>query len=168
MNLYKGNYYATNDYYGAVGNPDADEDEDITDLENSDLTDVGGVPAADQPKYRELVRAKKLAMKAQYGKWSWKKPLVRGWRYYWKDFKRSGGLAQLKIEAKTPVTLPSLPTNTGGGSNGRGAGSYTPDAGAEMMGAMPEEKSNKVLIWSLVGVGGLIVLGTVGYFIFKK
>ena len=47
---------------------DSQDDQESVEFEDSDATDVGGVSDADMPTYRQLVRAKKLELKAQYGK----------------------------------------------------------------------------------------------------
>ncbi len=102
-------------FINASGDPDDDTGEPETTEPTSE--DESGVPAADLPKFRTLVRAKKLALKAQYGrghieiiKNKWGLPIgikrVRGWRYYWKRFKFNGGKAQLKLQAQTPVPIP--------------------------------------------------------------
>ena len=160
-------------YYGADGDSEASaegevetENEDYTDYENEETEVEGGVPQADLPRYRDLVRNKKLELKAQYGKahierttrevcvnvpytnWDsninckevcvkWNLRLecqerknkclggfiggtrrectnvphfswVSGWRKQWREFKRNGGLAQLKLQSKG--LLPSTPT----------------------------------------------------------
>ena len=113
-----------------------DGDEEMTEPEPDDIP--SDVPPADLQRFRTLVKNKKLALKAQYGKghfgtervrtgsvcikWNWKlqcverkdiyinKPVwIHGWRRKWKAFKQAGGLAQLKLEAKGIVP----PTGTG-------------------------------------------------------
>lgn len=150
------------------------EDEDNTDSEESDEE---GVDEQDLPKFRNLVRNKKLELKAQYGKTrivmkkkckkvklpkayterecksfctAWytltrdghhagdcknreevcvNVPKVRmveknvcikipkkqwGWRKRWREFKKNGGLAQLRLKAKglnpPPISSPSTTT----------------------------------------------------------
>jgi hypothetical protein len=150
------------------------EDEDSTD---SEFSDEEGVSEQDLPKFRSLVRNKKLELKAQYGKTrivmkkkcrkiklpkayterecksfcvAWytlnrdghragdckrreevcanipkirlveKNVCIRipkkqwGWRKRWRDFKRAGGLAQLKMQSKgltpPPIVVPSTST----------------------------------------------------------
>lgn len=155
------------------------EDEDNIEYENEESeyeASVGDdIPANELPKFRELVRNKKLELKSQYGKakisvfecgvkplnpdirypnvpciWdcsksknygkdccaknreqaqkraeqrdkiaAWEKCrtenkgiIVWGWRKRWRDFKRTGGLAQLRMQAKglTPIPTPSSST----------------------------------------------------------
>jgi len=138
------------------------ENEENTDYENEEVEVDGGVPQSDLPRYRDLVRNKKLELKSQYGKGYFSigecgiKPLppetilnmpclwdcskeknaskdcctfnanqaekranrrqqilnwencrainkgiwVWGWRKKWREFKRDGGLAQLKLQSK--------------------------------------------------------------------
>lgn len=102
--------------YSSVDGGDGDEDD--VEYENEEA-EVGGVESADLPRFRTLVRNKKLSFKATYGKghfkwgnWDNKKLTpntprwISGWRRKWRDFKHSGGLAQLKQQAKglAPVT----------------------------------------------------------------
>ncbi len=125
-------------------------DEEITDYEGEESEVSGGVPASDLPRFRDLVRAKKLELKAQYGKGhfknesyttnecknvpypcpTWKEPLkicykqvcinvpririvwVSGWRKRWREFKQSGGLAQLRQQAKGTAPLNTAPSTT--------------------------------------------------------
>src|ERR1700741_2932579 len=47
---------------------DSKDDQESTDFEESDLSDVGGINEADLPTYRQLVKSKKLELKAAYGK----------------------------------------------------------------------------------------------------
>ena len=140
-------------FYNAGGEEET-ENEDYTEYEGEEAeTDV---PQEDLPKFRVLVRNKKLELKAQYGKahfgtrrecknvpfpttcykqvcafgkcanvpypcmknrevcgnipvWVW------GWRKKWREFKRDGGLAQLKMQSKglAPIPTPDLtPTPT--------------------------------------------------------
>lgn len=114
-----------------------DGDEDMTEYEGEDL-EVGGVDSADLPRFRTLVKDKKLQLKAQYGKGYWvvterwktlgiwgpevgsrvniatatahprKTKWVPGWRKKWREFKQAGGLAQLKLQARGMAT-PTLP-----------------------------------------------------------
>jgi hypothetical protein len=109
-----------------------DGDEDSVEHENEEA-EVGGVESADLPRFRSLVREKKLSMKAQYGKGhyvvteTWRNsPSVgsavsvfvafahpkktkwqSGWRKQWKNFKQQGGLAQLKQQAKGLAPIPT-------------------------------------------------------------
>lgn len=106
------------------------EDEENVEYEETDSIEAGGVPEQDLPKFRQLVRAKKLDYRAKYGKAHFgkqqkctnvkypcptlKSPLkmctkkvcvdvpkfVSGWRKEWRKFKQQGGLAQLKQQAK--------------------------------------------------------------------
>ena len=157
-------------YYSADGE---DGDEEMTEYE-SEETEVGGVEQSDLPRFRDLVKGKKLELKAQYGKGrfdnqskterqcktiqvpqgyservcknvfgkqvcanvpkirmvgqevcvnvpSIKVVWIAGWRRRWNEFKRAGGLAQLKMQAKglapiveTPIVTetPTPPTPT--------------------------------------------------------
>lgn len=130
-----------------------DGDEDMTEYEG-EAGEVGGVPEADLPKFRTLVKNKKLELKDQYGKGYWvvterfkkkvcvvdceyyevgdrvgfltaqahwrKTKWVSGWRKKWREFKQSGGLANLKLQARgvipiqssTPTPPPMPPTTT--------------------------------------------------------
>lgn len=47
---------------------DSQDDQESVEFEDTDATEAGGVSDADMPTYRQLVRAKKLELKAQYGK----------------------------------------------------------------------------------------------------
>jgi len=130
-------------HYGADGEQEL-ENEEYTEYEN----EAFGFPEeefseTELPKFRHLVRAKKLEYKAQYGKahigsrrecknvpypstcykkvygvnvpypcsknkevciniptWVW------GWRKKWREFKQSGGLAQLKMQSKGMAPIP--------------------------------------------------------------
>ena len=109
-------------FINASGDPDDDTGEpDTTEPTSEDESDI---PATDLPKFRQLVRAKKLALKAQYGRgrleiiyrrvWGVNIPAgvrrIHGWRYYWKHYKFHGGMAQLKLQAQTPeIILPPPP-----------------------------------------------------------
>ena len=109
-------------FINASGDPDDDTGEPDTIEPTSE--DESGVPATDLPKFRQLVRAKKLALKAQYGRgrleiiyrrvWGVNVPAgvrrIHGWRYYWKHYKFHGGMAQLKLQAQTPdISSPPPP-----------------------------------------------------------
>jgi len=166
-------------FSSADGDEQEYEDEEYTEYENeeAEYESEGGddITAAELPKFRELVRNKKLELKAQYGKakisvfecgikplnpdlahpnvpciWdcskskhtnkdccaknrqqaqkradqrvriaNWEKcrsenkgVIVWGWRKRWRDFKRAGGLAQLRMLSKglTPPSNPLLDT----------------------------------------------------------
>lgn len=143
-------------HYGADGEQEF-EDEEYTEYEG----EASSFPEeefseTELPKFRHLVRAKKLEMKAQYGKAhigtttktiqvpstcyrtvnvpypcpTIKQPLktcyrsssvpypctkdqtinvpiwVWGWRKKWREFKQSGGLAQLKMQSKGMAPIP--------------------------------------------------------------
>lgn len=47
---------------------DSQDDQESVEFEDTDATEVGGVSDADMPTFRQLVKAKKLELKAQYGK----------------------------------------------------------------------------------------------------
>ena len=47
---------------------DSKDDQDNTDIESTDASDAGGVSDADMPSFKQLVKNKKLELKAQYGK----------------------------------------------------------------------------------------------------
>lgn len=47
---------------------DSKDDQESVEYEDSDAVDAGGVSDADMPTFRQLVRAKKTELKAQYGK----------------------------------------------------------------------------------------------------
>lgn len=166
--------YSKELYSYADGDEQEYEDEDNTEYENeeSEYESEGGddITAAELPKFRELVRNKKLELKAQYGKakisvfecgikplnpdiahpnvpciWDCSKSkntnkdccaknrqqaekradqrtkianwercrsenkgiIVWGWRKRWRDFKRAGGLAQLRMQSKGLAPIPS-------------------------------------------------------------
>ena len=166
----------TNSIYS---NADGEDDKEYEDEENTDSepSDEEGVSEQELPKFRSLVRNKKLELKAQYGKakisigecgvqplspdikypnvlclWdcsksknydkdccaknrqqaqkraeqrakidSWRqcrennKGLIKwGWRKKWREFKKSGGLAQLRLQARgqAPIPPPPAPTTT--------------------------------------------------------
>lgn len=130
------------EYSSADGEDEAEyEDEESVEYEESDASEAGGVDEADLPKFRQLVRAKKLEYKAKYGKAhfgkqkkcqnvkvpcpTWKNPLkmcdkkvcvdvpkfITGWRKQWRKFKQQGGLAQLKQQSKGAAPIPA-PVNT--------------------------------------------------------
>lgn len=138
------------------------ENEDSVDAEGEEAMVDGEFTDQELPKFRQLVRAKKLEMKAQYGKahfatrrecknvpypgtcykqvcafgkctnvpypctkykevcinvpyWVW------GWRKKWREFKKAGGLSQLKMISKgmadissvlgSPTLPPSIPSD---------------------------------------------------------
>lgn len=98
-----------------------DGDEDMTEYEG-EAGEVGGVPEVALPTFRQLVKSKKLNLKATYGKGHFKKvgknktcadgpgaSLVwcSGWRKKWRQFKQQGGLAQLKLQAIGEQPIPS-------------------------------------------------------------
>jgi hypothetical protein len=58
-------HYFDETYSSVTG---ADGDEESVEYESSDAAEAGGVPEADMPKFRQLVRAKKAELKAKYGK----------------------------------------------------------------------------------------------------
>jgi hypothetical protein len=165
---------------GVYSSADGEDDKEYEDEENTDSepSDEEGVSEEELPKYRALVKNKKLELKAQYGKakisigecgikplnpdikypnviclWdcsksknynkdccatnrnqavkraeqrknieSWEKcratnkGIIKwGWRKKWREFKKSGGLAQLKLQAKglAPIPKPiTAPVNT--------------------------------------------------------
>ena len=114
------------------------EDEEYTEYENEE-TQVGGEPMSETelPKFRILVRNKKLELKSQYGKArmtmvresknipypcpTFREPLrkcsksitvsvpkfVFGWRKQWRDFVKNGGLAQLRMQSKGLAPIPA-------------------------------------------------------------
>lgn len=129
--------------YGAMGRSEGimpsesssyDEDGDEDSVEGEGEEGGLGIEQADLPRFRQLVRDKKLSLKATYGKTKWyvterwvlgpgvgaeanvaqaflhpdKTRKVSGWRKKWKDFKSAGGLAQLKLQSKglTPTLTP--------------------------------------------------------------
>lgn len=171
-------------YYNAIGDSENEadgeketENEDSTDYEGEEA-ELGDTSQTDLPKFRDLVRQKKLELKSQYGKAhiandnymenkcttiklpqgyterecvnipkpcpTFANPLkmctqqicsnvpkvrmveqkvcadvphiryywVSGWRKKWREFKKNGGLAQLKMESKgiLPITT-ELPNN---------------------------------------------------------
>lgn len=138
------------DYFSSADGEDGDEE--MTEYESEETEVEGGVEQSDLPRYRDLVRAKKLELKAQYGKGHFdnqstttrqcknvpypcptlRQPLkicykevcinvpqikvvwIAGWRRRWNEFKRAGGLAQLKQQAKgtAPIPSPSVLPNT--------------------------------------------------------
>ena len=111
-------------------NEDGDENSVEGEGEESGLGIVAGLI-----QFRQLVRQKKITLKATYGKTKWyvtekwvggpgvggeanwfqaglhpnKTRKVSGWRRKWKDFKSAGGLAQLKLQV-TPNTPPTTIT----------------------------------------------------------
>lgn len=124
-----------------------DGDEDMTEYED-EAGEVGGVE--DLPKFRTLVKNKKLELKNQYGKGYYvvtkrfkkkatcvealtdceyrevgdrvgkitanlhpnKTKWVSGWRKKWREFKQAGGLAQLKLQARGVIPIPTAPSIT--------------------------------------------------------
>lgn len=135
-------------YFKAEGDEVEYENEESVEPDAEDYTYEEDMSEAQVPKFRQLVRAKKLELKAQYGKahfstrrecknvptpstcyktvlgksvpypcmknkevcitipsWVW------GWRKKWREFKQSGGLAQLKMVAKgmAPYVPPGTP-----------------------------------------------------------
>ena len=166
-------------FSSADGDEQEYEDEEYTEYENeeAEYESEGGddITAAELPKFRELVRNKKLELKAQYGKakisvfecgikplnpdlahpnvpciWDCSKSkhtnkdccaknrqqaqkradqrtkianwercrsenkgmIVWGWRKRWRDFKRAGGLAQLRMQAKGLTPIPTVVSST--------------------------------------------------------
>ena len=166
-------------FSSADGDEQEYEDEEYTEYENeeAEYESEGGddITAAELPKFRELVRNKKLELKAQYGKakisvfecgikplnpdlahpnvpciWDCSKSkhtnkdccaknrqqeqkradqrtkianwercrsenkgmIVWGWRKRWRDFKRTGGLAQLRMQAKGLTPIPTVVSST--------------------------------------------------------
>lgn len=133
--------YTKNDTYSNVDGGDGNEDS----VEDEGEASEESVPSQDLPKFRQLVKSKKLELKSQYGKGhfdnrsestreckkiGWGRyaqevcanvPHIRvvwvsGWRAKWKEFKRQGGLSQLKQMAlgarPLPTTIPFTPTAT--------------------------------------------------------
>ncbi|MSP70024.1 MAG: hypothetical protein EXR20_07110 [Bacteroidetes bacterium] len=137
--------------YGAMGRSEGimpSESSSYTEGEDGDENSVEGegeesglgIEAAELPRFRQLVREKKLKLKAQYGKayvevtsqwnvfgikgpgvgektswqnlvlWPNKTKLVHGWRKQWKNFKSSGGLSQLKLQSKGLTPIPTTTT----------------------------------------------------------
>ena len=137
--------------YGAMGRSEGimpSESSSYTEGEDGDENSVEGegeesglgIEVADLPRFRQLVREKKLKLKAQYGKayvvvtsqwnvlgikgpgvgektswqnlvlWPNKTKLVHGWRKQWKNFKSSGGLSQLKSQSKGLTPIPTTTT----------------------------------------------------------
>jgi len=172
--LIPNNKYYKNNFYNASGdsesNPEGEaeyENEDYTEYENEE-SEIGDTTETDLPKFRTLVRNKKLELNTQYGKahiekttrevcvnvpytkwdsnincsnvcvkWNWKLECterkekclggfiggtrrecanvpyfkwVSGWRKKWREFKRNGGLAELKLQSKglLPINTPNI------------------------------------------------------------
>jgi len=210
------------------------EDEENTDSEPSDEE---GVPQEDLPRFRTLVKNKKLELKAQYGKAKIvlkkkcrkvrlpklitereckkvlrkeicinvpklrlqdknaciKVPkLQRGWRQKWREFKRAGGLAQLRLQARglapipkptvsapiTPtVSAPIAPTVSAPIAPAATAPTPTPDSkrvsdSSESASESASETSETKKILGMptgVAIGlGIAVLGLGGFLIYKK
>jgi hypothetical protein len=135
---------------GAYSSADGDDFDDSADYGDEDsfedegeVTEVGGLEGEEEAaKFRALVREEKRKFKAKYGKakisTKWVKsckaricPKVpkivrtKGWRFHWKNWKKSGGLAKLKQFAKgeiaerpnptqPPVKPPAPPVNPSG------------------------------------------------------
>jgi len=75
---------------------DSKDDQDSTEYENSDATDAGGVSDSDMPSFKQLVKAKKLELKAQYGKGRLDSKTA---------YKRvcAGGFVDIKGDGKPPI-----------------------------------------------------------------
>lgn len=186
-------------YSNATGDPDGNEDS----VEDEGEAAEAGVSSEDAPKFRKLVREKKLAMKAQYGKGHFvkttkktcKKVLgkercistpevkwVSGWRKKWKEFKNSGGLAQLKQQAKgyvntgtptgkettttetettsTPTTTETTTTETTTTTEYQKTSGGLGSEDKKILGMKP------VIAYSAIGAT-VVVLGIVGYLVYK-
>ena len=126
------------EYSSSANGEEEYEDEESVEYEDSDAYEAGGVEEQDLPRFRQLVRMKKLEYKAKYGKAhfgkdrkctnikypcpTWKKPFkicskeqcilipkfISGWRKEWRKFKHDGGLARLKQESKGFAVTPSV------------------------------------------------------------
>lgn len=86
---------------------DADDDTGEAETIEPSGDDMPELSASEQylaPKLRELIRKKKSELKVKYGK---AKLFKRGWRFRWKTFKKNGGKAELKMEAKGLVINPA-------------------------------------------------------------
>ena len=142
-----------------------DGNEDNTDYETED-----GV-AEDMPKYRALVKAKKLEYKAKYGKWRIVKlKVIRGWRFYWKNNKTSER-AKLKLLSKkavaatainSPYAPPIVKTNTDNSFVDTNMVTSTLNADTSIM---PFYKKTWFMIAAPIALVGL---GIGGYFMLKK
>ena len=94
-----------------------DGDEDMTEYEN-EAGEIGGISEIALPTFRQLVKSKKLNLKATYGKGYYydkfgdgKAPKwIPGWRKKWREFKQAGGLAQLKLQAMGEQPIPTAPS----------------------------------------------------------
>jgi hypothetical protein len=167
--------YSKELYSYADGDEQEYEDEEYTEYENEESELGEDIPDAEMPKFRQLVKNKKLELKAQYGKakisvfecgikplppdiahpnviclWDCSKSknyskdccaknrqqaqkraeqrdkiaawercrtenkgiIVWGWRKRWRDFKRAGGLAQLRMQSKGLAPIPTTTTST--------------------------------------------------------
>lgn len=137
--------------YGAMGRSEGimpSESSSYTEGEDGDENSVEGegeesglgIEVADLPRFRQLVRKKKITLKATYGKTKWyvteqwgcpiacgpgvggeanwfqaglhpnKTRKVSGWRKQWKNFKQAGGLATLKLQSKELTPIPTTTT----------------------------------------------------------
>jgi hypothetical protein len=75
---------------------DSKDDQESVEFEDSDAVDAGGVSDADMPTFRQLVRAKKTELKAQYGKGRFDNKTA---------YKRvcAGGFVDIKGDGKPPI-----------------------------------------------------------------
>ena len=209
---YNSNFYADG---GEDEWDDEPENEDYTDYENEASEVSGGVPAEDMPKFRQLVRAKKLELKATYGKarrrecgirpvrisyspnikipevkigkkvitkgnveaydnatqrwnddmrrWRECREAKSGWRKKWRDFKRSGGLGQLKLQAKGMFVPPTSWTNENPGGGASGGGNRRVPSGYRDGSASPGTKGTESNIKKYIGISiGLALLAGAG------
>jgi hypothetical protein len=109
--------YDNQRYHNSTGD---DGNENNFDFEPGDAPPEGEI-GIDMPKYRQMVKAKKLEFNSKYGRgywttrdgkkkyppqifigWNWK--WTPGWRRKWKEFKASGGLKAIKLACKTGDT----------------------------------------------------------------
>ena len=192
---------------GDEGDEDSVEDE-------GEVEEVGGLEESEKPKFRQLVRQKKIDFKAKYGKKRWKVTqafknyqvgdtvslatalahprktvLSSGWRKQWRDFKKSGGLAQIKQYVKglrpdMPVTSADFPPSQAGklpiGNLGsavkgqvktkQGVVSQDMSQQGDNMRMADTEGDDKILGMNKnLAIGlGVAVLAVAGFFIYKK
>ena len=164
------------------GNPDGDEDS--VEYEGEEY-EAGGIDFCASPRFRQLVRQKKLELKAQYGKGHWYDKLgdgkapqwIPGWRKKWREFKHAGGLAQLKLQSKcldvpgstppkskVPFAQRFIPGNLFKKSEGLSRGDSSTAPGATTSRMASDEQKKKLIVTAIV----IVLIIAVAWYMMRK
>ncbi len=180
-------------------NADGDDNTGEANTTEPTADDESGVDAEDLPKYRQLVREKKIALKVQYGQGRYvvtssfgnhkvgdsvsfataqlhmnKTKWTRGFRYYWKQFKNSGGKSTLKQQAKsltpTTPTTPTTTTSVGTDTTKKGTDTTKTGVNSKDLQANAGNVLGGMSTTMKIGIvaGGLILIAIVSYFAFRS